>query len=193
MKNCSKCDTPKDESEFNKRKGTKDGLQYYCKPCIKESVMAGRQTEEGKQAHRDANHRYHKTEKGKIAHDKAEKKWLSTEHGRAKKNELQRGYQYKRYKADPEYYHLKNRAYHAGCDVGILKQVRERDVWCQMCFTDKDLQFDHIYPQSLGGKGTLENLQLLCFACNNFKSNNLILEGGGGMLVMNQHELQVRS
>ena len=183
MKRCNDCGVGKDESEFSKRKASPDGLQYKCKPCCVKRVMERRQTEEGKQVHRDANSRYHKTEKGKVTHKKAEDKWLSTEHGRAKKNELQRKYQYKRYKADPEYYHLKNRAYHAGCEVGVLKQVRERDKYCQMCFTDEDLQFDHIYPVSLGGRGTLENLQLLCGPCNNFKSNNLVLEGEGGMLV----------
>lgn len=182
MKQCSKCNTQKDESEFNKRKASKDGLQYYCKPCIVSCVISKRQTEDGKQAHRSAQYKYHRTEAGKEVHTKAQEKYLSTEHGRAIRNERQRRYQYKKYKADPEYYHLKNRAYHAGCDVGVLKQIRERDKVCQLCSATEDLQFDHIYPVSLGGLGSLKNLQLLCGPCNNLKSNNLFLPGGG-MLV----------
>lgn len=33
MKRCSKCGIEKDESEFNKQKSAKDGLQSYCRAC----------------------------------------------------------------------------------------------------------------------------------------------------------------
>lgn len=36
MKVCSKCGIEKDEGEFNKRKKSKDGLNYWCKSCKKE-------------------------------------------------------------------------------------------------------------------------------------------------------------
>ena len=35
MKTCSCCKQEKLESEFNKRKDTKDGLDYKCKDCQK--------------------------------------------------------------------------------------------------------------------------------------------------------------
>lgn len=37
MKNCKKCLIPKDEIEFSKRKGTEDGLNPYCRACMKET------------------------------------------------------------------------------------------------------------------------------------------------------------
>ena len=37
MKICSKCGKTKEFSEFYKSQGEKDGLQYYCKVCVKES------------------------------------------------------------------------------------------------------------------------------------------------------------
>jgi hypothetical protein len=33
MKRCPKCSTEKPKSEFNKRKASKDGLNYWCRPC----------------------------------------------------------------------------------------------------------------------------------------------------------------
>ena len=36
MKRCKRCGRELDESEFNKHKNTKDGLQSYCKECQRE-------------------------------------------------------------------------------------------------------------------------------------------------------------
>jgi hypothetical protein len=36
MKLCTGCNTEKQESEFNKKGGTKDGLNYLCKLCSRE-------------------------------------------------------------------------------------------------------------------------------------------------------------
>jgi 5-methylcytosine-specific restriction endonuclease McrA len=49
----------------------------------------------------------------------------------------------------------------------VKKEVRERDEGrCQWCGTEDTLenpiQYDHTYPWSLGGKNTVENLELLC-------------------------------
>lgn len=40
MKICSKCSIEKDESEFNKKSSTKDGLQTFCKECNKKNCKS---------------------------------------------------------------------------------------------------------------------------------------------------------
>lgn len=65
----------------------------------------------------------------------------------------------------------------------MYEQVLVRDKICQMCGSNENLQFDHMHPVKHGGKGTLENLQILCQVCNRFKSDRLFLPGGG-MLVL---------
>lgn len=52
--------------------------------------------------------------------------------------------------------------------------VYERDGGCCVqCGSAFDLQYDHIIPVAMGGATTLENLQLLCSACNQAKGANL--------------------
>lgn len=44
---------------------------------------------------------------------------------------------------------------------------------CTECGTDVGLQFDHIYPHSLGGSNNTDNFQILCGECNRKKSNKI--------------------
>jgi 5-methylcytosine-specific restriction endonuclease McrA len=37
---------------------------------------------------------------------------------------------------------------------------------CRNCGSDRNLQFDHIIPKSLGGSNVAENVELLCQSCN---------------------------
>ena len=68
----------------------------------------------------------------------------------------------------------------------ICENVFKRDNGiCQLCGTTDRIEFDHVYPVSLGGKtSTEEDLQLLCKPCNIFKFNHLLLPGGGMMLTI---------
>lgn len=53
---------------------------------------------------------------------------------------------------------------------GLRKQVFERDAYrCKSCGDHKNLCLDHVYPESLGGESSLENLQTLCQPCNSKK------------------------
>lgn len=52
--------------------------------------------------------------------------------------------------------------------------VYERDGWrCLHCGTTSHLSLDHIYPYSLGGEDTLDNLQTLCRPCNSRKGTRV--------------------
>lgn len=47
---------------------------------------------------------------------------------------------------------------------------------CELCghrLLFQDMTLDHIIPLSMGGNDNMENLQSLCLACNQFKSNIL--------------------
>ena len=52
----------------------------------------------------------------------------------------------------------------------VKRAVWERDGGaCSECSAAFDLQYDHVIPLSLGGASTVENLQILCAACNRAK------------------------
>lgn len=55
--------------------------------------------------------------------------------------------------------------------------IFERDGYrCRKCGSNYELEIDHIFPISKGGKSTYDNLQTLCHDCNSKKSN--IIEAG---------------
>lgn len=56
--------------------------------------------------------------------------------------------------------------------------IKENGNRCSICGKnfddDEQIDIDHIVPRALGGKDTIENLQLTCRICNRKKSNKLI-------------------
>lgn len=94
----------------------------------------------------------------------------------------------RRYLSDPANRARKNwrtRASRAGVTVDLLNRVWQRDGGkCQMCGSTESIHIDHVLPVSLNyGVSNESDLQLLCQDCNLFKSNNLILPGGGMMIM----------
>jgi hypothetical protein len=58
--------------------------------------------------------------------------------------------------------------------AGLRVSVFERDAYrCVVCGSHKSLCADHIYPESLGGQATFENLQTLCRVCNSKKGTTI--------------------
>ncbi len=57
----------------------------------------------------------------------------------------------------------------------VRRVVMERDGSCRHCGTTENLCLDHIYPESLGGETTVENLQVLCRSCNSKKGVRVLL------------------
>ncbi len=57
------------------------------------------------------------------------------------------------------------------------KNVMVRDVFkCVYCGTKKNLNIDHVFPQSRGGKNTFENTVTSCVDCNNKKGDRTLRE-----------------
>ena len=44
-------------------------------------------------------------------------------------------------------------------------------IGCKIMFPFKNMTIDHIVPQSKGGSDHIDNLQLLCNACNSMKGS----------------------
>lgn len=58
----------------------------------------------------------------------------------------------------------------------MLKVVRRDNHICQICHNytpDNELEFDHVIPHAKGGPTTVDNIRLLCRACNRKKSDSL--------------------
>ena len=54
----------------------------------------------------------------------------------------------------------------------LLAYIGKRDgFYCRACNSVSDLQIDHVKPVAKGGTNDLDNLQLLCGACNRQKSD----------------------
>jgi len=53
----------------------------------------------------------------------------------------------------------------------VLSRDNNRCRWCGFANATRQLEADHIVPESKGGETTLENLQCLCSACNKIKGS----------------------
>ncbi len=172
MKTCRTCHFEKSlHNYYQTSKG------YYfgeCKKCHIHRVESKRDKEQ----RRIYMKKYGLRPEVKVKKKIYKKKWLKTEIGREWNKKRCR----LRHHSDREYHNLKRAARAAGAEVLVLLIVKERDKVCKMCGMSENIQFDHVFPQSLGGLGTEDNLQLLCGDCNLFKSDNLLLPGGGMMI-----------
>lgn len=58
--------------------------------------------------------------------------------------------------------------------AGLRKRVLERDAYrCLQCGDHRNLEADHVIPESRGGRTVFENLQTLCKTCNCRKGSRL--------------------
>jgi len=172
--------------ELKVPKPSKDG-KARCKRCIqKRSSKNYYSTEIGKQKLKLKKQRHEKTPSARLRqkryreskHGKEVRKLLNLKFRKSEKGkELARKRMKKRYWSNPDYYRLKGLSCFYKCEIGLLKEVKERDKICQFCGTDENLTFDHMHPVSRGGGTSLFNLQVLCLSCNSFKNDKLFTSG----------------
>lgn len=120
MKTCTLCKTEKPFEEFSKRKDQKDGLHFWCKPCLKIKKAESYQKNREKALATMAEYRKANTEKVAAAKKAAYAK--KPEHYKAKHRE--------RYLADPEPFITRSGARYESKREQILaygKEYRERN------------------------------------------------------------------
>ncbi len=66
---------------------------------------------------------------------------------------------------------IKNYGWSTSAKKRIYKKCHNR---CACCRATRQLTIDHIIPTSKGGTDDDNNLQILCFACNQIKGNRII-------------------
>jgi len=54
-------------------------------------------------------------------------------------------------------------------DPSLTSAMKEFAGKCANCESTENLEIDHVWPRSLGGQTTGDNLQVLCKACNQKK------------------------
>ena len=67
MKSCSKCGEPKPSSEFGLRKRSADGLQSWCRDCLREYQRDYARNHRDPARHREAQQRYRTRNRQKLA------------------------------------------------------------------------------------------------------------------------------
>jgi len=66
--------------------------------------------------------------------------------------------------------------------LNIYARDHFRCCYCDESFMSEDLTFDHVIPQSRGGKTTWENIVSACVFCNHAKANRTPEEAGMKLL-----------
>jgi 5-methylcytosine-specific restriction endonuclease McrA len=158
MKQCSRCKKLKPLEEFHKNKSREDGHQCYCKECMNEFSKGSkrRHIEKVKAYNKQYNIGY------RTRHNELQKEWVKKHH---EQNKLTR--------------RISEQKRRAKQDVlipieqinDLINKAKNICFWCGNTIKQNDMQLDHVYPLSKGGKHDISNLVVSCRKCNNRKSN----------------------
>jgi 5-methylcytosine-specific restriction endonuclease McrA len=55
----------------------------------------------------------------------------------------------------------------------VVDRVKQENTKCEYCGSKENLEIDHIIPVARGGGNTINNLQILCRACNKKKADKM--------------------
>lgn len=188
MRECQKCKVSQPEAEFNKSSARKDGLQAWCKACMRE---AGRQYQRRHAERRRAKDRARywanperaKEEAKRYYEANAEARRVYAAQYRATNPEKAKASQRKYRESHPEQHiaqeHLR-RARRTGVQIVetvMPNVVFERDGGicgiCREVVFEQDRTIDHIIPISKGGEHSYANTQLAHRRCNEVKHTTL--------------------
>lgn len=170
MKACMYCKQEKPLSEFGKDASRKDGLLFWCKPCVNDRHA---QSYERRRAKVLEVHAVWRESNRELAR-KHSSEW-------AAKNPLGRKAHRHAYRARK----VGAAGRHTAADIAwLLAAQRERCAACGSSLKD-GYHVDHVLPLALGGSNDKLNLQLLCPTCNCKKGSKdpLVFAASIGRLV----------
>lgn len=181
MKTCSKCCTSKQAEEFSKNRSNRDGLQQYCKTCVK--ISAAKWYVANSEKSDAATAAWKKANREKVSARKAASYKANLDKNKARmaawykaNSEKVNAKSVARQKAHPEIYRIisQNRRSRKILNGGKLSKDIAKRLYrlqkgkcpcCKLPLGD-DYHMDHIMPISKGGANEDWNIQLLRKTCN---------------------------
>lgn len=145
---CCKCGEHKPIAEFSKNRGNKDGLQTYCRPCHRASVLKWQKDHPQK-----ANEKNRKWQ----AANPDKKKEYAKKSRENNKEALRIAVRNRR---------AKQRGLLSKGLIGRLLRMQRGKCACCGKPLGTEYHIDHIIPLALGGENTDCNIQLLRAECN---------------------------
>jgi 5-methylcytosine-specific restriction endonuclease McrA len=187
---CTRCKTETLLENMGKDRGSKDGYNIYCRPCVRE--MSQKQRDENPEVNRVWQARYRE---GHRAQERSrglsryyEQKDRLLELGRIRR---QKDYKHVRaiekasYERNKERRRpiknakqsIRNRLIGQSPFVILERELRRiYDSNCKHCGTRDNISIDHIIPLARGGRHSVGNLQPLCINCNSSKNDRTMME-----------------
>ena len=177
MKTCKKCKEEKTLDCFGNLTSAKDGLQYYCKPCINaanaqsyyknrearlESVKAYRETPAGIEAYNKSQANYRCSENGKKVHQEINKRYRKSVKGKKTKRNCEGRRRARVEQNGYEHFSYDDlRMFWLGQNI-----LDDRCYYCLKPFSGKPEHIDHYIPIAKGGGHFKHNLRPSCACCN---------------------------
>lgn len=156
MKICKRCGTELSVTLFSKNKKNFDGLEKWCKKCVKEKYSNWRNKNleydlERKKIWRNNNLEYDKKRKAKWSSENLDKRRMS--------------------------YHKRNIKLKENIFYISEKEIKKLlNSNCFYCGSSDNIQIDHVIPISKGGRHSIGNIVPACRSCNASKCDKYLIE-----------------
>ena len=170
---CNTCNEYKQETEFNKNKGSPDGFSYICRKCA--STKNKKRYLNIQEELKNYSKKYRKNNYKIVL----EKNVIYRHEHPDKARKYRDGWRFKNVETIRQ--HTRNRRAKLKNSFGTITKQEWQDLLetynytCLKCKrNDVSLSLDHVVPIVLGGTNTIDNAQPLCKSCNSSKGIKII-------------------